>query len=255
MTTIGSEDSGSRDGPKHLTLRRELGLVSAVSLIAGTMIGSGIFMSPQLVLSNIGSPGASLAIWAACGVLAMLGSLCYAELGTTIRESGGEYVYIMRTSGQLAAFVCVFTSVLVVRPASMAGMSLSFAEYAVAPFYPDCPPPPLVVKCAAAVGIVALAVVNCLNVRFSLSLQTFFLVAKVLALVVIVIGGLVLLVGGHTGSFENAFEGTKLGISPIGVAFYQGLWSYDGWNNLNYVIEELKHPELSRLKVSGLSLH
>ncbi|KAI1895138.1 hypothetical protein AGOR_G00103220 [Albula goreensis] len=241
-SSTASDMSGS---PQKLSLKRELGLVSAVSLIAGTMIGSGIFMSPQTVLFNIGSPGASLVIWATCGILAMLGSLCYAELGTVITESGGEYIYIMRTSGQLMGFICVFTSILVVRPASIAGIALSFAEYTVAPFYQDCPPPPLVVKCAAASGIIGLAIVNSLNVRFSMSIQVFFLVAKVLALAVIVIGGVLLLVGGHTENFENSFEGTKVGISPIGVAFYQGLWSYDGWNNLNYVIEELKHPEVN----------
>ncbi|XP_061115232.1 b(0,+)-type amino acid transporter 1-like [Conger conger] len=243
MSRANANDS-SEGRPEPLSLQRELGLVSAVSLIAGTMIGSGIFMSPQTVLLNIGSPGASLLIWFLCGLVAMLGALSYAELGTVVRESGGEYVYIYRTSGQLPAFVFIFTSVLVVRPASIAGMSLSFAEYAAAPFYPDCPPPALVVKSAAAVGIVVLATVNCLNVRLSISIQNFFMAAKVLALVVIVVGGLVLLgVGGHTDSFQNAFEGSKVGVNPIGVAFFQGLWSYDGWNNLNYVTEELKRPE------------
>ncbi|XP_036398142.1 b(0,+)-type amino acid transporter 1-like [Megalops cyprinoides] len=228
-----------------LSLKREVGLLSAVSLVAGTMIGSGIFMSPQLVLFNIGSPGASLVIWAACGILAMLGSLCYAELGTVIKESGGEYVYIIRTSGQLVAFVFVFNSILVGSPAGIAGVSLSFAEYAVAPFFQDCPSPPMVVKCVAVSAIVGLAIINSLNVRFSMSVQVYFLVAKVLGLAVIVIGGMALLIGGHANSFENAFEGTKLAINPVGVAFYQGLWSYDGWNNLNYVTEELKHPEVN----------
>ncbi|KAG5856003.1 hypothetical protein ANANG_G00003140 [Anguilla anguilla] len=188
MKKAGPGVSGPKDGPKQLILRREVGLVGAVSLIAGTMIGSGIFMSPQFVLHEIGSPGASLVIWALCGVVAMLGALSYAELGTVVQESGGEYVYILRTSGQLAAFVCIYTSVLVVRPASIAGISLSFAEYAAAPFFPDCPAPPLVVKAAAAFGIVALGAVNCLNVRVAVFVQTFFTVAKVLALLVIVFG-------------------------------------------------------------------
>ncbi|XP_035607904.1 b(0,+)-type amino acid transporter 1-like [Oncorhynchus keta] len=228
-----------------LSLKREVGLVGAVSLVAGTMIGSGIFMSPQFVLVNIGSPGGSLVVWAACGLLAVLGSLCYAELGTVIRESGGEYIYILRTSGPVLAFILIFSSVIFVRPASVAGISLSFAEYALAPFYQDCPCPQLLVKCVAAAGIVVTAIVNCLNVRFAMSMQVFFMVAKVLALSVIIIGGVVLLVRGETESFEDSFNGTNLGINPIGIAFYQGLWSYDGWNNLNYVTEELKRPEVN----------
>ncbi|XP_071378758.1 b(0,+)-type amino acid transporter 1-like [Centroberyx affinis] len=230
---------------QKLSLKREVGLVQAVSLIAGTMIGSGIFMSPQSVLYNIGSPGGSLVVWACCGLLAVLASLCYSELGTVIQESGGEYIYILRTSGPVVAFMLIFSSVVFVRPASVAGIALSFAEYAVAPFYSDCTPPVQAVKCVAAAAIIVLATVNCLNVRFAMSVQVFFTVTKVLALVAIVIGGVVMLIRGHTDNFEDSFENTNLGISPIGIAFYQGLWSYDGWNNLNYVTEELKRPEVN----------
>ncbi|XP_047467657.1 b(0,+)-type amino acid transporter 1 isoform X3 [Mugil cephalus] len=233
------------DEKKTLNLKREVGLVGAVALIAGTMIGSGIFMSPQTVLSTIGSTGASLVVWASCGVLAMMASACYAELGTVIKESGGEYIYILRTSGPVVAFLLIFSSVLFVRPAGVAGIALSFAQYVVVPFYSDCPPPVLVVKCVAAAAILILATVNCLNVRFAMAVQVFFLVAKVLGLAVIIIGGVVMLIRGHTESFEDSFENTNVGINPIGIAFYQGLWSYDGWNNLNYVTEELKRPEVN----------
>ncbi|XP_054470330.1 b(0,+)-type amino acid transporter 1-like [Anoplopoma fimbria] len=235
------------DKTQKLNLKREVGLVGAVSLIGGTMIGSGIFMSPQTVLLTIGSPGASMVVWACCGLLVILASFCYAELGTVIRESGGEYIYILRTSGPVVAFMLIFSSVLFVRPAGVAGISLSFAQYVVAPFYSDCPPPVLLVKCVAAVAIIVLATVNCLNVRFSMSVQVFFMVVKVLALAVIIIGGLVMLIRGHTENFEDSFENTNLAINPIGIAFYQGLWSYDGWNNLNYVTEELKRPEVSHI--------
>lgn len=234
------------DEKTKLSLKREVGLVGAVALIAGTMIGSGIFMSPQTVLSSIGSPGASLVVWACCGVLVILASSCYAELGTVIKESGGEYIYILRIWGPVVAFLLIFSSVLFVRPAGIAGISLSFAQYVVVPFYSDCPPPVLVVKCVAAAAILILASVNCLNVRFSMAVQVFFMAVKVLALAVIIIGGVVMLVRGHTESFEDSFENTNVGINPIGIAFYQGLWSYDGWNNLNYVTEELKRPEVSK---------
>uniref|UniRef100_UPI0037E85455 b(0,+)-type amino acid transporter 1 n=1 Tax=Semicossyphus pulcher TaxID=241346 RepID=UPI0037E85455 len=244
------------DKTKKLNLKREVGLMGAVSLIGGTMIGSGIFMTPQTVLYTIGSPGASLVVWAACGLLVILVSFCYAELGTVIRESGGEYIYILRTSGPVVAFMLIFSSVFFVRPAGLAGMALGFAQYVVAPFYSDCPPPVLLVKCVAAAAIIVLAIVNCLNVRFSMSVQVFFMVAKVLALAVIIVGGVVMLIRGHTENFENSFENTNLGINPIGIAFYQGLWSYDGWNNLNYVTEELKRPEvnLPRAVVIAISL-
>ncbi|XP_058471083.1 b(0,+)-type amino acid transporter 1 isoform X3 [Solea solea] len=241
---------------QKLSLKREVGLAGAVSLIGGTMIGSGIFMSPQTVLYTIGSPGASLVVWACCGLLVILASFCYAELGTVIKESGGEYIYILRTSGPVVAFLLIFSSVLFVRPAGVVGISLSFAQYVVAPFYPDCAPPVILVKCVAATAILTLATVNCLNVRFSMSVQVFFMVAKVFALVVIIIGGMVMLARGHDENFKDSFANTNLGINSIGIAFYQGLWSYDGWNNLNYVTEELKRPEvnLPRAVVIAISL-
>ncbi|XP_066498564.1 b(0,+)-type amino acid transporter 1 [Hoplias malabaricus] len=231
--------------PKKLKLKSEVGLVGGVSLIAGVMIGSGIFMSPQTVLLNIGSPGAGLLIWAGCGLLAMLASLSYAELGTVIRESGGEYIYILRTSGNLMAFVFAFTSIVVVRPTGLAGVALSFAQNVVAPFYEDCPAPVVVVKSVAAVGIILLTILNCLNVRSAMAVTVFFMVVKCLALLVIVIAGVVLLIQGNTANLQNTFEGTNPSISAIGMAFYQCLWSYDGWNNLNYVTEELKRPEVN----------
>lgn len=234
------------DETQKLSLKRQVGLMGAVSLIGGTMIGSGIFMTPQTVIGSIGSTGGSLVVWASCGLLVILASFCYAELGTVIRESGGEYIYILRTSGPVMAFMLVFSSVFFVRPAGLAGMALGFAQYVVAPFYNDCPPPVVVVKCTAAAAIVALAIVNCLNVRLAMSVQVFFMVAKVLALALIIGGGIVMLIRGETGNFDSAFEDTNTGINPIGIAFYQGLWSYDGWNNLNYVTEELKRPEVSK---------
>ncbi|KAB5562085.1 hypothetical protein PHYPO_G00013940 [Pangasianodon hypophthalmus] len=231
--------------PRKLQLKSEVGLMVGLSFIAGSMIGSGIFMSPQTVLRNIGSPGASLVIWAAGGVLSMLGSLSYAELGTVIRESGGKYIYILRTSGNLMAFIFAFTSLLVVRPSSMCGLALSFAHNAVAPFYYNCAPPTLVVKSVAACGLLLLAIVNCLNVRSSMAVTVILMAAKFLALVVISIGGVVLLIQGNTGNFQNAFEGTNKSISVIGKTFYQCLWAYDGWSILNSVSEELKHPQVT----------
>ncbi|XP_069829230.1 b(0,+)-type amino acid transporter 1-like [Dendropsophus ebraccatus] len=226
-------------------LKRELGLTSAVSVIAGTMIGSGIFMSPQFVLYYIGSPGASLCIWAACGLLAMLGSLSYAELGTVIKESGGDYIYILRNVGSLPAFLFAYTSVIVMRPASIAVISLSFAEYVVAAFFPDCPSPEVAIKCTAAACVLVLGIINCLNVRLAMSVMVLFTAAKLLVLAAIIVGGIVLLAQGNTQVLQNGFENTAVGFGPVGVAFYQGLWSYDGWSNLNFITEELKNPEVN----------
>ncbi|XP_034419029.1 b(0,+)-type amino acid transporter 1-like [Cyclopterus lumpus] len=241
---------------QRLNLKREVGIIGAVSFIAGTMIGSGIFISPQFVLSAIGSPGASFVIWSCCGLIALLGGLCYAELGTVIPESGGEYIYILRTAGRVVAFMFVLSFIAVMRPASATGIALSLAEYVVAPFYSGCTAPQVVVKCVAAAAIMVLATVNCLSVRLATTIQVVSMVVKLLALAVIILGGVVMLFQGHTENFDNSFEGTYVDVSSIGIAFYQGLWSFDGWNTLNYLTEELKHPEvnLPRAVVIAISL-
>ncbi|KAB5562087.1 hypothetical protein PHYPO_G00013960 [Pangasianodon hypophthalmus] len=233
---------------KGLKLKREVGLISAVSLAAGTMIGSGIFMSPQFVMSNVGSPGASLVIWAVCGLVTLCAALTYAELGTIFRESGGEFIYVLRIYQPLPAFFVAFTVIIVLKPSSIVAVALSFAQYAVAPFYPGCIPPTLVVKCIAVACIFVVATINILNVRIAMAIQVIFLVAKVVGLMVIVIGGIVTIAQNGLGSLGNpdiAFEGTNLGLSGIGMALYQGLWAFSGWSNLSFVLEEVKKPEVN----------
>ncbi|XP_002915050.1 b(0,+)-type amino acid transporter 1 [Ailuropoda melanoleuca] len=242
----GEGVAGQEPGGGGLRLRREIGLWSAVSLIAGCMIGSGIFMSPQGVLVYIGSPGASLVVWAICGLLATMGALCYAELGALVPKSGGEYAYILQIFGSLPAFLVIYTFVLLFRPAAIAAISLSFAEYAVAPFYPGCSSmPQAVLKGVAATCILLLMLVNCWSSWLATMLTNVCTVAKVFSLLVIVGGGAVVLGQGHgyTEAFLFAFHNTTQQAGRIGMAFYQGLWSFDGWTNVNYVVEELKNPK------------
>lgn len=247
--------------PQALKIKREIGLIGGVALISGTMIGSGIFMSPQFVMGYVGSPGASLVIWAVAGVVAMFAALSYAELGTIISESGADFIYILRIYGSCPAYFVAFTWILVVRPLGAAAIAISISEYVLAPVYPGCHPPQLIVKCVAAVTILVVAIVNSLNVRIAVRIQVIFLVAKILALAAIVIGGIVEVTQStrvivENLKVENAFKGTQYSLNTIGMAFYQGLWSYGGWYNLNCVTEELKKPEvnLPRAVVIAISL-
>jgi len=81
------------------------------------------------------------------------GALCYAELGTMITKSGAEYSYLMEAFGSLLAYIYSWTTVMVLKPSSFAIITLSFAEYASAPFYPGCSPPPVIIKCLAIVAL------------------------------------------------------------------------------------------------------
>uniref|UniRef100_A0A8C1IYF6 b(0,+)-type amino acid transporter 1 n=1 Tax=Cyprinus carpio TaxID=7962 RepID=A0A8C1IYF6_CYPCA len=220
----------------------QVGLVSGICLIVGTMIGSGIFISPKAVLEGTGAVGPCLCVWAACGVLATMGALCYAELGTMIMKSGGEYPYLMEGFGPLLAYLYSWSTIIVLKPSSFAIIALSCAEYASTPFYPGCAPPQVVTKCLAAACILIITVVNCLSVKLANRVQNFFTTAKLLIIVIIVVSGIVLLAQGNTQNLRDPFAGATTSFGAIGLAFYNGLWAYDGWNQLNFITEELKNP-------------
>ncbi|XP_070686140.1 b(0,+)-type amino acid transporter 1 isoform X2 [Pempheris klunzingeri] len=227
---------------KATVLQKDVGLLTGISMIVGTMIGSGIFISPKAVLLYTGAVGPCLITWAACGVLSTLGALCYAELGTMITKSGGEYPYLMEAFGSLVAYLYSWTTIMVLKPSSFAIITLSFAEYASTPFYPSCTPPLVITKCLSAAAILLIVAVNCLSVKLASYVQNFFTLAKLFILLVIVVAGIVMLAKGHTENLSNAFDGTSTSIGAIGLAFYNGLWAYDGWNQLNFITEELKDP-------------
>ena len=134
---------------KAVNLEKRLGLVNCVALIAGTVIGSGIFVSPTGILKVSKSIGTSIFIWLGCGIMALWGALCYAELGSMLRKSGGEYVYIKTAFGSIVAFLFAWTSVLVIKPAVAAILSLIFADYLLRPFFIDCDIPLAAVKLVA----------------------------------------------------------------------------------------------------------
>ncbi|KAK2584523.1 hypothetical protein KPH14_006893 [Odynerus spinipes] len=141
-------------------LKRRVGLVSGVALIVGTMIGSGIFVSPSGLLVRTGSVGVSFFVWTACGLLSLCGALAYAELGTMNTSSGAEYAYFMDAFGAPPAFLFSWVSTLILKPSQMAIICLSFAQYVVEAFVKDCDPPDEVVKLVALLAIVLILLLS-----------------------------------------------------------------------------------------------
>lgn len=131
-------------------LRAELGLTNGIGMIVGCIIGAGIFISPTGVIRYAGSTGMALVVWVACGVLSMMGAMCYAELGTMIPKSGGDYAYLSAVYGPLPAFIFLWMCLLVIVPTHNAIQSLTFANYLLEPFFPDSSPPENALRLIAA---------------------------------------------------------------------------------------------------------
>ncbi|GMR53949.1 hypothetical protein PMAYCL1PPCAC_24144, partial [Pristionchus mayeri] len=236
--------SSSPSSPDGVRLEKRISLFNGCTIIVGVIVGSGIFVSPKGVLVYAGSPGLSLLVWLLSGLFSLIGALCYAELGTTIPKSGGDYVYIYESFGPLVSFLFLWMALMIINPTSNAIIALTFANYSLKPFFIDCQVPQLAARLLAAACIALLTFFNCYSVGFSTRTNDFFSVSKIVALCTIIGAGVYNLVLGNTEHLEQPelMDGTNWGASSISLAFYSGVFSFSGWSYLNFVTEELKNP-------------
>uniref|UniRef100_A0A1I7SZD4 Large neutral amino acids transporter small subunit 1 n=1 Tax=Caenorhabditis tropicalis TaxID=1561998 RepID=A0A1I7SZD4_9PELO len=227
----------------EIRLKPRLSLFNGCTIIMGIIIGSGIFISPKGVLLEAGSAGMSLLIWLLSGAFAMVGAVCYSELGTLIPKSGGDYAYIYEAFGSLPAFLFLWVALVIINPTSLAVVGITCATYALQPFF-SCPVPDVVVNIFAACIIAVLTFINCWDVRMATRTNDFFTVAKLLALTLIITCGAYWL---SLGQVENLVkpdvtDGSQTKVSSIAMAFYSGVFSFAGFSYLNFMTEELKNP-------------
>ncbi|XP_059613552.1 b(0,+)-type amino acid transporter 1-like [Phlebotomus argentipes] len=252
-----------QDGEKKAVgLQRELGLLAAVNIIIGVMIGSGIFVSPTAALKYSGSVGMCLVVWAVCGVISLIGALCFAELGTVVPRSGAEYAYLLESFGRLhkfwgplPAFICAWIYVVVLRPAEIAVIMLTFAEYSIQPLRDvlglsrmSTEDEELFVKLIAFLGLGVITYINMVSVKLYVSINNIFGFCKVIACLIVIGGGIYELAIGNTKNLTSGFQGTTTNPGFIALAFYNGLWAYDGWSSVTTVTEEIKAPEKNILR-------
>jgi len=222
------------------SLRRTLGFGDLVMLTLGTVIGSGIFLVPGVVLKQSnGRLGLALLVWIVGGVLSFLGALTYAELGASRPDAGGLYTYIRDAFGPLPAFLYGWTSFLVIASGSIATLAVAFASY----LSQIVPLGPQVSKLIALVMILLIAAVNIRGTRASASLENVATGAKVGAL--IVMAGALIAVGRGWRDVGPIWPDTWNGsiFVAAGTAMIGVLWAYEGWQYVTFSAGETRDPQ------------
>ncbi len=224
--------------PASATLERRISLFTAASVVVANVIGSGIFTTSGFLARDLAHPGALLLVWVVGGVLALAGAVSYSELGASMPEAGGEYVYLREAYGPLVGFLSGWISFFIGFSGAIAATALVFVRY-LAHFLPGVAPPhPLGV--ALAIGLVwALAMVHAVGVGPGGLVQRILTVAKVAAILVLLVAGFT--VGaGNTAHFRSGGGEAVWGNFAVSLIFV--MFAYSGWNAAGYLAGEIRDP-------------
>jgi APA family basic amino acid/polyamine antiporter len=231
-------------------LLRELGVGQASAIVVGTIIGSGIFLVPAEMMQAVGSARLVYLAWIVGGLLSLAGAITYAELGAMKPQAGGEYIYIRDAYGPLTAFLYAWTWFIIAKPGSVAtiatGIVRILGTFPALAFFNDAMLNwPAKVSYGQFVAIAAAALITWLNyigVKKAGEFQFFFTILKVIMIAGVAVVGFTA-AGGTWSNFGTHFNGATGGIAGFMAALVAALWAYDGWNDLNMVSGEIKHPE------------
>jgi APA family basic amino acid/polyamine antiporter len=239
-----------------ISLQRVLGLPSAISIVIGTVIGSGVFLVPASMIHSVGSVKMLFTVWIVAGVLSLFGALTYAELAAALPEAGGEYVYLSEAYGPFWGFLYGWTQFWVAKSGSIATLAAGFYTYLSA-FLPVMALPfctvPLHIgpggtllqfrygQLVAIAVILLLAGINYVGVRSGGNVQVFVTALKMALIAVIIVIGL-FFGHGHIQNFGDHIPALG-GIAGFFAAMVSALWAYDGWNNVSMVSSEIRNPQ------------
>lgn len=250
---------------------RSLSLFDATMIVAGSMIGSGIFIVSSEMSRELGSSGYLLLAWVASAIVTMIAALSYGELAGMMPKAGGQYVYLKEAWGSLPAFLYGWTAFTVIQTGFIAAVGVAFAKFT-AIFIPALSTSNILLDLGfikisagqvfAIFIIIILTFINTRGVKTGKTVQGIFTSTKILALAALIIVGLYLAINGHlikenftdmwsaftskTTAKGEVVQSPLFGMSllaALGVAMVGSLFSSDAWNNVTFISAEIKNPE------------
>jgi amino acid transporter len=233
--------------PASRALARQLGVWSAIGIVIGSMIGSGIFRVPSATAAQVGTPGGMMLVWVAGGVVALCGALTVGELAALYPRAGGIYVYLNEAYGSVVAFLMGWL-LLVIGPISIAAVALVFAEYLgrIVPSLAQQTRP------IATAAVVMVAAWNYRSLRFGAAVSNLSSASKVFAILGLTAAAFLWGAEGGTTWLESG------GLRPattsgFGLGLVTVLWAYNGWQDATYVGGEIRSPghALPRALIAG----
>ena len=250
------------------TLVRGLGLVAAISIIIGNVIGTGVFLKARVMTCNVGSPTWVLIAWIAAGLLTLAGALTYAELTAMKPNAGAEYTILRDAYGRISSFLYGWMQMFIAKAGSQASVAVVFA-IAVNDFLGGAlkqtlfqtsvfgyPYEVTSLQIIAVMVIVIFTTLNCASVSLSGQIATVLTGVKIGLVIFVALGAFVFVTGDFAhfsmlesgGTCEGVADSVRYGsaeysfLAGFGAAMLGALWGYDGWNNLTFVAGEVKDP-------------
>lgn len=242
------------------TYARSLGLFDGTMLVIGGIIGAGIFLNPAIVAQRTGSAPWTLVVWGLGGVVALIGAMCFGELGARRPQAGGSYVYLREIFGPLPAFLYGWTYLVVVNSGGIAAVGVTFAGYACRLVSLD----DVFIRPIAIAALVLLHLINYFGIRPGAITTNTFTVLRLAALAVLIVTGLVVVsstaapISVDVDALRVSTEGAasaSVSLRAIGAALIPVLFTYGGWQHSNHVAGEIASPEknLPRALILGVT--
>src|SRR6202046_811562 len=236
-----ASDQPKTTGPTS-GLAARLGIFDATMVVMGGIVGSGIFINSYVVAKLVHTPALMLGDWVAGGLLALVGAFIYAELANRMPEVGGQYAYIREAYDPLLGFLYGWGSILVINAGGTAAVAVTFGKY-----FREFSHSAVPENVAAVSVVMALTAINCIGVRAGSAVQSFFMVLRILAIVMIVGCGAWFLLRSpeapHPAWHPLLDRPASFDLLTVfGAALIPGLFAYGGWQTSNYIASEIREP-------------